>query len=47
MKKLDNSELMEVNGGMARFVKYGILGLLAVGAFIGSVIYGYIHPVKC
>ncbi len=45
MQKLNSNELLNLRGGGV-FGKV-MLGILAVGTFIASVIYGYIHPVSC
>ena len=45
MQKLNSRELMNVNGGSV-FGKV-MLGILVVGTFFASVVYGYIHPVAC
>lgn len=44
MQKLNDNELLAVNGGIAKTVIGGIfMGVV----FIASVIYGYINPNKC
>lgn len=45
MIRMNNRELTEVYGG-SLFGKV-MLGILAVGTFLASVVYGYIHPVSC
>jgi len=47
MIKLENKELAEIQGGLSKILKYGLFGLLALGTFVASVVYGYIHPEKC
>jgi len=47
MVRLENQELMQIQGGISRLIKYGLCGLIAAGVFVASVIYGYIHPEKC
>ncbi len=48
MTYLDNLELNQINGGISMSViKVVGAGLAALGTFVASVIYGYIHPNKC
>ena len=48
MEKLDNLELLSINGGgILSFLKSGVIGLVVAGVFIASAIYGYIHPNSC
>ena len=47
MKKMSNEELFKVNGGAFGFLKVLGIGLVALGTFVASVIYGYINPNKC
>ena len=45
LKKLDNQELQKISGG-STFGKV-VLGILAIGTFFASVLYGYVHPESC
>ena len=48
MTTLTNYELQNINGGIsASLIKAVGVGLAALGTFVASVIYGYIHPNKC
>ena len=45
MKRIDNYELININGGAS---KLAIFGSIAAGlVFLASIIYGFIHPNKC
>ena len=44
MESLNNNELLNINGGISKFV----LGGIAIGViFVASIIYGYVNPNKC
>ena len=44
MQKIENLELLNINGGISKT----LIGILAVGAvFLVSVVYGFIYPNKC
>ncbi len=48
MHSLTNMELEQINGGISMsLIKAVGVGLAALGTFVASVIYGYIHPNKC
>lgn len=49
MRKLENNELLSIYGGASflKFMKNGMLGIIASCVLIASVIYGYIHPTAC
>ena len=48
MVKLENNDLLLINGGgLYNVLKSGLVGLVAAGVFVASIIYGYIHPEKC
>ncbi len=48
MKTLNRDDLTNINGGISlTALKYIGVGLAAVGTFIASVVYGYLHPNAC
>lgn len=44
MKKIEENELKEINGGISAM---GIAGLCVLGAFLVGIINGIVHPAKC
>lgn len=47
MKRLDDKDLILLNGGLSNFYKYGLGFLLGGITFAASFIYGFIYPEKC
>ena len=44
MKKLNNEELLETNGGWS----LAFAGAIIIGVtFLASIVYGFVHPNKC
>lgn len=44
MKRIEESELKEINGGISG---WGFVGICAIGTLVIGILNGIVHPAKC